>query len=219
MNKEKLRKLEEKIRNEHLYDIYIKVIKLFILSIIGAVIGYFICKYNQYPIINWIILGIACPWGYMVVDKASEALNSAIDDLYILVCLITFGLYAIVWFIIKLIISAFVGLVAGPIIAIYYVVEIKRICKADYTDWARSRYYSEYPEEKNYNYIKKDLNNPKEDSHLHLNKDRNEQYHCEMCLKEISKEDYDAYECLCEECYMAIHTDENGNFREDYYKY
>ena len=40
-----------------------------------------------------------------------------------------------------------------------------------------------------------------------------------MCFRRISQEEYEMYECMCEECFMDIHTDENGKFDENYYKY
>lgn len=221
MNEEKLKKLEKKNRDEHLSKIYEQVIILFGLSIIGGIIGYLFCKDNQYPIINGIILGIACPWGYIFVDKLSKTLNSlpAINDLYRLVCLITFGIYAILWFIIKLVLSAYAGMIVGPIIAIYYVVKIRRTWKDDYSEFAKTRYYIEYPDEKTNYSIKNNSNTSKADNSLLIPKYEDEKYYCEMCFKEITREEYETCECLCEECYMDIHTDEEGNFREDYYKY
>ena len=141
MDEEKLKMIKEKIRDEELIEIYKKVLGIFLLCIICAVIAYFYCKENQYKPIRGIIMGIACPWGYVVVDKVSKLLYDKLEDLYKLVCIVTIGIYAIIWFIIKLYISMYVGLIAGPIMAIYYVIQIGKIWKKDYSEEAKSRYY------------------------------------------------------------------------------
>lgn len=216
MDEEELKKLKEKIRDENLKEIYIKIIKILICSSIGAIIGYSYCKYSNYNYIFGILLGIACPWGYILVDYISKMLYSFLEDLYKLVSLITFGIYAIAWFLLKIVISAYVGLVTAPILVIYFMVKIKRIWKEDYTEEAKTRYNIEHPQ---YN-IKYDLKNYKNNKDKEVNYNYpEEEYYCEMCFKKISKEEYELHECLCEDCYMNIHTDENGNFREDYYKY
>ena len=47
----------------------------------------------------------------------------------------------------------------------------------------------------------------------------NEKYYCERCDKRISKEEYEQYGDLCEECFDEVYYDFDGNFREDYWKY
>ena len=49
--------------------------------------------------------------------------------------------------------------------------------------------------------------------------DENEdlEYECEVCFKKISFEEYELYDCMCEDCYQDVHTDEQGNFHEDKY--
>ena len=217
MDKEKLKKLEEKIRDEELIEIYKDVIKIIACSIIGAIIGYCFCKDNQYTPIKGILLGIAWPWGYIVIDRISKFLYSYLEDLYHLVCLCTVGIYVVIWFIVKVYISAYVGLVAGPILAICYIVKIKKVWKKDYSKEAEGRYYIEYS-----NNIKRNNTFNRNDVVKNIDipiKYEDEKYYCEMCFKDISEEEYELYECMCEECYMDIHTDEKGNFREDYYKY
>ena len=46
-----------------------------------------------------------------------------------------------------------------------------------------------------------------------------ERYYCERCFKEISQEEYELYDCMCEECFEEIHYDFDGNPREDYWNY
>ena len=216
MNEEKLKKIAKQIRDNELANIYTEVIKIIICSIIGAIIGYLLCKYNQYSLSKGIVLGIACPWGYIVVDKISKILYDMLEDLYNLICLCTLWFYAIIWFFIKIYISAYIGLISGPILAIYYIVKIKKTWKKDYSKEAK---YSYEIENQDNDFAK----------HTYLNKNKtventetfyeDEKYYCEVCFKEISEEEYELFECMCEECFMDIHTDKDGIFREDYYKY
>ena len=218
MDEKKLEKLKEKIRDEKLLEIYGKIGKLICLGIIGAVIGYLYFRDNQYNPILGILLGIACPWGYIAIDYLSKALYTVLEDLYKLVTLITFGIYAIAWFVLKIVMSAYVGLAVAPILATYYVIKIKKAWKEDYTEEARSRYFFEYPDESKR--IIKELENYQPQTTNQVSTSGVEDaYYCEMCFKKISQQEYELHECLCEDCYMDMHTDENGNFREDYYKY
>lgn len=218
MDEEKLKIIKEKIRDEELVEIYIKVLGIFLLCIICAIVGYFFCKENKYNSIKGIIMGIACPWGYVVVDKVSKLLYDKLEDLYKLVCIVTIGIYAIIWFIIKLYISIYIGLIVGPIMAIYYVIQIRKIWKKDYSEEAKLKYNFEYAD-KNIKQHKVQKTTSSTVTNDNLLEYEAEKYYCEMCLKEISEEEYELYECICEECFMDIHTDKNGKFDENYYKY
>lgn len=218
MDEEKLKMIKEKIRDEELIEIYKKVLGIFLLCIICAVIAYFYCKENQYKPIRGIIMGIACPWGYVVVDKVSKLLYDKLEDLYKLVCIVTIGIYAIIWFIIKLYISMYVGLIAGPIMAIYYVIMIKITWKKDYSKAAKLKYDLDYAD-KSINANENQKITSKTVTNENLLEYEDEKYYCEMCFRRISQEEYEMYECMCEECFMDIHTDENGKFDENYYKY
>ena len=59
-----------------------------------------------------------------------------------------------------------------------------------------------------------------------INRDKNidinfpeEKYYCERCFKEISQEEYELYDDMCEECFEETHYDFDGNPREDYWNY
>lgn len=123
--------------NEELIEIYKKTLGIFLLCIICAIVGYFFCKENEYNPIKCMIMGIACSCGYVVVDKVSKLLYDKLEDLYKLVCIVTIGIYAIIWFIVKLYISMYVGLIAGPIMAIFYIIQINIAWKKDYSEEAK----------------------------------------------------------------------------------
>lgn len=44
-------------------------------------------------------------------------------------------------------------------------------------------------------------------SKIYTYNDYDEEYYCEMCFKKITKEDYELYDCMCEDCFFE---------REDY---
>jgi hypothetical protein len=47
------------------------------------------------------------------------------------------------------------------------------------------------------------------------NKIETEHFYCERCFKEISEEEYELYDCMCEDCHMDMHIDNDGNYTED----
>ena len=116
--------MSRKLRENEIETIFSKLIELLILSIIGGFVGFSFCKYNQYNIAFGIVLGIACPWGYVWVNHISKRFYDFFEDLYILISIVTFGLYAILWFLVKIFISAFVGIIAMPILIVYYIYNI-----------------------------------------------------------------------------------------------
>ena len=216
MDEEKLKKLKEKIRDEELIKLYEKVLGILLICIICAIIGCLFCKENEYNQIIGIIMGIACPWGYIIIDKVSKLLYDKLEDLYKLVCLVTIGIYAILWFIIKIYISMYVGLIACPIMAIYYVIQIRITWKKDYREEAKLRYYLEYVDK---NIKIHENRTPTSKSAINDNMVEHEKYYCEICFKKISQEKYKIYGGMFEECFMDIHTDEDGRFNVNYFKY
>ena len=214
MKEEKLNQLKEKIKEEELEEVYNQIGKLLIFSFIGAIIGCWFCKENGYKITLGIFLGFTCPWGYVVVNLASKALYEIIEDLYKLICLITFGIYALIWFLVKLYISSYVGIVSMPVILIYYAIKINKICKTDYTERAKYRYPFEYTyqypdtttETTNINSedvkdMLKDLSRENKDIKVNYE----EEYYCERCFKKISHEEYELNDCMCEDCYTEVY--------------
>ena len=68
-----------------------------------------------------------------------------------------------------------------------------------------------YNEDEEENLFKEDDYNLDEDSF----QDEDEKFECEMCFKKISREEYELYDFMCEECFMIAHTDKYGNFHDD----
>ena len=42
-----------------------------------------------------------------------------------------------------------------------------------------------------------------------------EEYECEMCFKKISYEEWETYDMMCEDCFMDLHIDEDGNYHDE----
>ena len=190
--------MSRKLRENEIETIFSKLIELLILSIIGGFVGFSFCKYNQYNIAFGIVLGIACPWGYVWVNYVSKRFYDFFEDLYILISIVTFGLYAILWFLVKIFISAFVGIIAMPILIVYYIYNIILALK------------------KKNNTKYNDINLSNKNSSINMKKIKlkkdDEKYYCERCFKEISYEECELYDNMCEECFMDSHIDDDGNY-------
>ena len=58
------------------------------------------------------------------------------------------------------------------------------------------------------------INFSKEKLEVDDDEEDEEKYECEICFKEISYEEYELYDGMCEECFTNVHTDENGNYHD-----
>lgn len=41
------------------------------------------------------------------------------------------------------------------------------------------------------------------------------EYECEMCFKKISYEEWETYDMMCEDCFMDLHIDDDGNYHDN----
>ena len=57
-------------KDEKLNELLKQVVVFFLISVICGIIGYLLAKYTSSDIKKFIILGICCPWGYIVVIKS-----------------------------------------------------------------------------------------------------------------------------------------------------
>lgn len=123
-------------QNEKLNNLLALVSIFFVVSIISGLIGYLLAKYTSSNIKKFIILGIGLPWGYFGLKLIIEFLETYFrelyryfEDLYNLLNLITIGIFSIICFVVKIIISAYVGIIALPILIIYFVITLIKISK------------------------------------------------------------------------------------------
>lgn len=70
-----------------------------------------------------------------------------------------------------------------------------------------------------HNTIKKldNIDFSEENLKIYNNKNDEEKYECEICFKEISYEEYELYDGMCEECFMSVHIDEQGKYHDEEY--
>jgi hypothetical protein len=170
------------------------------------------------------VLGVACPWGFVVVNKIAMFIYDYIGSLINLLALITVGFFIIICFLVELYISCYVGIVAMPVMIIYYVIKIIKICKTDYTREAKGEFNTQfwiYPPKSQKIQIKRPVSQTEKDrlikeyskSHTSKKKSYNdfddckleEEFYCERCLKKISEEEYEFNDCMCEECYEDVY--------------
>lgn len=57
-------------------------------------------------------------------------------------------------------------------------------------------------------------NNVIENTTSSFDSEEDEIYECEMCFKQITYEEYELYDGMCEECFLDVHTDEHGHFNQ-----
>lgn len=182
------KEIDNEIKNRLLNDKYTELVKLILLSIVCAFIGYSI-----FLDIRYLILGIFCPWGFIPVHKVFMLIYEYVEPIYKYFALLTLGISAIFIFFFELFISGCVGIVALPIMLIHFILEIKQI-KAKY----------EYK-------IKNSSTNLINDNAIQFE----DEYYCEQCYKRIKKEDFKHYNCMCKECF--INAIKNNTDLEDLY--
>lgn len=117
------------LKDEELNNLLTQVVSFFIISAICGIIGYLLAKYTSADIKKYIILGICCPSGYVVLNKVTEFLYKYFQDLYELLSLVTIGIFALICNILKIIISAYVGIIVFPILIIYFFIALIIIVK------------------------------------------------------------------------------------------
>lgn len=205
VEEEKVNQLKNRAKINALTDLLTNIIILFLKSIFGAIVGYLLSKYIKCNEIKGIVLGIFCPWGFIFVDKITKFIYEKFGDLYDLICLITVGIYAVIWFCIKLYISCYIGIIAMPILIIYYIIKIYYACKNNYTEEVQTIYknYAKQNDNDKNQVVINTENNYKSDNQYKI------EFYCERCDKRISEETYDLYGGLCEECYTDLYIDNN----------
>lgn len=203
MNREKrIKEIEKQQKDNEINEILVKMAELFIASIIGAFIGYKFFKDLENNEIKGIILGICCPWGFYIVHKIAMYIYEYLDSLYKLLALITVGVSAILIFLLEIYISAYFGIIAFPVLIIYFILKIYKIQKADYRKFAEQRYYVENLGNASTNVV--DLKQIKKSNNANFN--FKSEYYCERCFKKITEEEFERYDCMCSECFEEVNS-------------
>ncbi len=205
------------------------IIILLIAGIFGY-LGYIYSKDNNISISHGIIFGTLFPFGVGLLE------------LYNCNSFLCFILYTVVYIIIASFVPTFVGGIILFLIIGIFIVKFIDIEQKDRTEEINKIIEKNNKDTNNYNTnekgvydkskgyitpyepitmdeevltedeaIEDEIDEDSENRYI----DDEEEFECEMCFKKISEEEYELYDCMCEECFMNVHTDSNGNFHDE----
>ena len=217
-----MRKNEEEIKkdliNEDLNDILKGLISFLILSIIFGYIGYRFCLDNNYDVQRGIVFSILFAIGFSFL----KAINRG---------KIAYFIYIIIYFVVLEYIPTFIGIALIFIIILLFIAAFVVALKKDRTEEIKTLYRVEYrfkkkkkariKKHKEYEEKTKSENNTETVTKIQDIDDElpKETFCCERCFKEISEEEYELHDGMCEECFDESHYDSDGNPRKDYWNY
>ncbi len=196
---------------------------IFILLVAGVsgYVGYIYSKDNNLSISHGIIFGALFPLGVGLLEQF---------DCNNFFCFI---LYTIIYITIVSFIPTFVGVIILLLIIGIFIIDLISIEREDRTEKINSIISkNNIDSNKNYNYninesevcdksgaditpselkIIDEATDDRENRYINLE----EEYECEMCFKKISEEEYELYDGMCEECFMDVHIDNDGNYHDE----
>ena len=202
------KKIKDKLISKELTDIIVGLISFIILSCIFGYIGYKFCLENGYDVQRGIVFSILFPMGIAILKESNFGSK------------ITYIAYTILYFILLNYIPTYIGIALLCLIILLFIGIFISVLKKDRSEEIDKIYRQEYcnstkkPKFKRSADYKKTIIDKSEDSNF-----PEEKYYCERCFKEISKEEYELYDDMCEECFEETHYDFDGNPREDYWNY
>lgn len=212
-----MRKNEEEIKqqikkdliNEDLNDILIGLICFLILSIILGYVGYSFGIHNNYDVQRGIVFSILFAIGLSFL----KAINRG---------KIAYFIYIIIYFIVLDYIPTFIGIALIFIIILLFIASFVVALKRDRTKEIKAYKY-EYLYRKSKLKTKSYINKAKSSTEIEQENIDDElpkeKFCCERCFKEISEEEYELHDGMCEECFDESHYDSDGNPRKDYWNY
>ena len=218
-NEEEIKKeIKKDLINEDLNDILKGLISFLILSIIFGYIGYRFCLDNNYDVQRGIVFSILFAIGFSFL----KAINRG---------KIAYFIYIIIYFIVLEYIPTFIGIALIFIIILLFIAAFVVALKKDRTEEIETLYRGEYRFKKNkkerikkhkeYEEKTKSENNTETVTKIQDIDDElpKKSFCCERCFKEISEEEYELHDGMCEECFDESHYDSDGNPRKDYWNY
>ena len=194
--------IKSQLISNELNEFLKSLIVFLLISILFGYVGYIYSKDNNLSISHGIIFGVLFPLGVGLLEMSN------FSNFFITL------IYTIAYLAIASHIPTFVGGIILFIIIGLLVINFIYIEKKDRT--------KEIEEYNNYNNCNKKRNVTTIQNNNYIAEDYSikenpEEYECEMCFKKISEEEYELYDCMCEECFMDAHTDKYGNFHDDEY--
>lgn len=206
--------IKKKLISKDLKELLKALVVFLLIEGLFGYIGYIYSKDNNLNINHGIIYGCVFPLGFILLNS----LNC--DNIF--TCLI----YIIAYLIVVDNIPTFVGTIILIAIISIFIINFIHIEKKDRTEKIEKYYKKNDNITITQNNVTKaeDLikrygteNDTKNEDNLDKNiaKYDDDEYECEICFKKISKEEYELYDCMCEDCFMDLHIDNDGNFHDD----
>ena len=204
------KKIKNDLKNEDLNEILKGLICFLILSIVFGYIGFIFCRDNNYDVQRGIIFGVLFSIGLSFL----KAMNYG---------KLAYIVYTIIYLAILEYIPTFIGILLIFIMILVFIIAFIVALKKDRSEEIERLYREEYrfkrskkARVKNNTECKEKIKNETKNLDIELPK---ETLYCERCFKEISEEEYELYDGMCEECFDESHYDFNGNPRDDYWNY
>ncbi len=182
---------------------------LIIFFLVGGAcgyVGYIYSKDNNLSVSHGIIFGILFPLGVSLLEK----LNC--NNFF------CFILYTIVYLAVVSLMPTFVGIIILLLVIGILIIDFIYIAKQDRTKEIEEH----YNRNKGNNTTTFDNNKYfQEEQIVEYNSDKDyykqevEEFECEMCFKKISEEEYELYDGMCEDCFMDLHIDNDGNYHDE----
>lgn len=219
-NNDETKKSNQNIKNDlisrDLTELLKPLLAFVILALLFGYAGYTYSIDNNLDIRHGIVFGSLFPLGIALIKVLD------FDNIF------TYIIYTIAYICIVDYIPTFVGIIILFIIVAIFILSFVYIEKKDRTEEISSIKYNEskitHPVAKGLtknvikNYISEIEDNYEDKIEKDMFDDEEElEYECERCFKKITFEEYDLNDCMCEDCYQDVHTDEHGNFHDDKY--
>ncbi len=210
--------MKKEFISKDLNELFKLLVKFFVMMVLFGYIGYVYSKDNNISISHGIIFGSIFPLGIAILN--SNNYNS----------IFTYIIYTIAYLIIVDYIPTFIGIIVLFTIILVFIGKFIYIEKKDRTEEILEYYNSKKSnntittsnnesatKEIIENYSTKRPNERLNDYDDERFSNYEEEYECEICFKKISEEEFELYDCMCEECFMEVHIDEDGHFHDDKY--
>lgn len=202
------KKIKKELKDKELGDIILGLIYFIVASGIFGYIGYIFCKGNQLDAQRGMVFWALYPIGLALLN----AMNVEGKFCYIV--------YTIGYIIIVQYIPVFAGIIILFLIILIFLTSFIVILKRDRTAEVDKIYKERQDKSIIYTtYTAKSYYMPQTVWKEERTFEETEKYECERCFKEITEEEYDLYDGMCEECFDESHFDFDGKLKEDYWNY
>ncbi len=228
MNIEKDKETKRKLISKDLTN-YLKLfIPTLLLTGLFGYIGYVYSKDNNGDIVKGIIFGAIYPLGLLIIEIIKEINISSWNAF-------PYIIYTIIWICIADSIPIWIGFTILFTIIIFFITLFIIIEVKDRSKKINEIYENEKITQGTLNIAEREKSelgvyissNELGDIEKEINQNETyieyseaeEKYECERCFKKISYEEWETYDMMCEDCFMDVHLDEDGNYHDEEIRY